>query len=215
MDFKNIELIVFDLDYTLLDSADGIVYCFNEARKSVGEPVVEAEEIKKNIGLPIENTFKVFGSKDPEKMRELFRKTARKGAMAERSFLLPGVFETIPELKKRGHRMAVASTKSRTEIERILEHLGIKNNFEAFVGSDEVKNAKPAPDPLLLMIERTGVPAHKMVYVGDHVVDIRSARAAGTGIIAVLGEGPCPKEDVEAEGPDIILEKIIEILKHF
>jgi len=207
MDMKDVKLVVFDLDYTLVDSGDGIAYCFNETRKWAGEPEIDPEKIKKRIGNPIEETFSIFGSAEPEKMRDHFRKLAREGAMRERSFLLDGVSEMLNEVKKRGYRMAVASTKSRPEIVSIMEHLGVDGYFEEYVGSDEVKSAKPSPDPLLLMMEKTGVAANDMVYVGDHIVDIQAARAAGVRVIAVAG-GPIEEDEVKAEGPDAFIEKI-------
>ncbi len=216
MDFKDAKAIVFDLDYTLIDSSEGIVYCFNEARKRVGEPAVEAESIKKRIGIPIDQTFALFGSKEPEAMRDMFRKIARDGAIAARSFLLTGVAETLALLKEKGYRMAVASTKSHAEIDRIMKHLGLDGNFEQYVGSDEVESAKPAPDPLILMAERLGLETREMVYVGDHVVDVLSAKSAGCrAIIVEAPTGPCSRAEIEAENPDAIIPDIKAILKLF
>jgi phosphoglycolate phosphatase len=210
MDGKNIGLVIFDLDYTLIDSSAGIVYCFNEARRRVGEAEVDAGLLIARIGLPIEDGFRVFGSRDPEGMRELFRKIARDGAMAERSFLLPGVSETLARLDTMGYRMAVASTKSRAEIERVLAHLGVLPYFAAVCGSDEVAHPKPAPDPILAVLARLGVAAERALYVGDHVVDVQAARAAGARVVAVEG-GPCGRERVLAEGPDAMLASIADL----
>ncbi|HUT54963.1 MAG TPA: HAD-IA family hydrolase [bacterium] len=211
MDFHDAKLLIFDLDYTLIDSSDGIVWCFNEARTRAGEPVIAADKLKARIGLPIEEGFRVFGSKDPEAMRELFRKLAREGAMAERSFLLPGVAETLPALKQKGYGLAVASTKSRPEIVAILKHLGVAGYFDEFAGSDEVKDPKPAPASLLLVMERLKAGPETTVYVGDHVVDVRAARAAGVRVIAVRG-GPCSPEEVDREKPDAFVSSIRGIL---
>lgn len=211
MILTDIKVLVFDLDYTLIDSSEGIVYCFNEARKMVGEPVEDQEVLIKRIWLPIVQSFEASGSSDPPKMREIFAKIAREGAMAERSFLLPGVVETIPALKKKGYRLAVASTKFRPQIEGILEHLDIKNYFEEFVGSDEVELPKPAPDSLLEVMDRMGVGPGQTVYVGDHVVDVNAARSAGVRVIVVEG-GPCAKDEIEALSPDCIISRISDIL---
>ena len=213
MDFRRIKALIFDLDYTLIDSSAGIVYCFNEARRRAGEPEVEPAKLVARIGLPIEDGFKVFGSKDPVAMRELFRQIARDGTMALRSFLLPGVAETLPALKERGYRLAVASTKSRPEIERVLEHFQVHRHFETFVGSDEVTNPKPAPDPLLLAMQRLAVTPKETTYVGDHVVDVQAAKAAGVRMIAVEG-GPCGRGEVEKEGPDLFLKGISGLLDY-
>jgi phosphoglycolate phosphatase len=212
MDFKNAELLIFDLDYTLVDSSQGIVYCFNEARRRAGEPEVAPEKIIQRIGHPIEETFLRFGSADPVARRVVFRQLAAAGAMAKGSFLLPGVAETIRALHQRGYRMAVASTKSRAEIIRILEHLGLADSFEAFCGSDEVQNAKPAPDSLLKVMEQTAVQPERTIYVGDHVVDIEAAKAAGVRIIALEG-GPCSHEEKVAAGPDALSPDLRGILR--
>jgi phosphoglycolate phosphatase len=207
MDFKNVELLIFDLDYTMIDSSKGIVYCFNEARRRAGEPEVAPEEIISRIGHPIEETFGRFGSADPVARRVVFRKLAAEGAMAKGSFLLPGVAETIRALHQRGYRLAVASTKSGAEIIRILVHLGLADYFEACCGSDEVPNAKPAPDSLLKVMEQARVKPERTVYVGDHVVDIEAAKAAGVRIIALEG-GPCSHEEKFAAGPDVLIKDL-------
>jgi len=211
MDTSGIECLIFDLDYTLIDSSDGIVYCFNEARRRTGEPEVEDGLLKARIGLPIEEGFKLFKSADPAAMRDLFRKIAGEGAMRKRSFLLPGVMQTIPRLKQRGYRLGVNSTKSRPEIVSILEHLEVAGYFEEFVGSDEVENPKPAPDSLVLAMRRMKVEPINTVYVGDHVVDIRAARAAGVRVVAVAG-GPCPIEDIKKEFPDSLVDTVGDLL---
>jgi phosphoglycolate phosphatase len=210
MDFSGIQTLAFDLDYTLIDSAEGIVYCFNEARKRAGEGEVEPELIRKRIGIPIDQTFRLYGSPDPKGMREIFRRIAREGAMAKRSFLLPGVTATLPRLKDMGYRLAVNSTKSRPEIESILGHLQVLHLFEAWVGSDEVRDPKPAPDSLILLLERLKLPPAALAYVGDHVVDVRAARAAFVRAIAVKG-GPCPFSDLEKETPDILLDSVADL----
>ncbi len=211
MNFQEVKAFIFDLDYTLIDSSEGIVHCFNEARKSAGESEVPFEKIKARIGIPIEQTFELYGSDDPLARRDDFRKLAREGTMAERSFLLPGVKEAIPAFAVAGFRLAVASTKSRAEIEAVLERLELISFFEAMVGSDEVPNAKPAPDSLLLLLEKMGLAAEEAVYVGDHVVDVQAARGAGMPVVAVRG-GPVNEEELKKELPDALVNNVAGIL---
>jgi len=210
MDFKETSVLIFDLDYTLIDSSEGIIHCFNQARKRAGEPEVEPEKLRSRIGLPIEESFRVFDSASPPKMRDLFREIARGGAMAELSFLLPGVKETIAALRDRGYRLAVASTKSGAEIIAVLEYLGIADFFEESIGSDQVASPKPAPDSLLKVMERMGVDPGETVYIGDHVVDIQAARSAGVRVIAIRG-GPCSPAEIAAEGPDQVIMNFEEL----
>ncbi len=210
-DLQDVKVLIFDLDYTLLDSSDGIVESFNQARLQAGEPEVEPATLKARIGLPIEETFRLFDSADPSAMRESFRKLARDGLLAKYSFLLPGVAQILPKLKNRGYRLAVASTKSRLEIIAVLEALGVKHYFEQFCGSDEVPSPKPAPDSLLLVMQRMEADPLETVYVGDHVVDIQAARAAEIRIIAIEG-GPCEPESLVREKPDTLIGSFEQIL---
>jgi phosphoglycolate phosphatase len=209
--FLKAKAFIFDLDYTLIDSSEGIVHCFNEARKRAGESEVSAEKIKARIGIPIEQTFELYGSDGPLARRDDFRKLAREGAMADRSFLLPGVKEAIPAFAEKGFRLAVASTKSHAEIEAILERLELNSFFEEIVGSDEVQNAKPAPDSLLLLLEKMGLAAEEAVYVGDHAVDVQAARSAGMPVVAVRG-GPVTEEELKKELPDVLVNNVAGIL---
>jgi phosphoglycolate phosphatase len=216
MDFRNAKLLVFDLDYTLMDTSAGIVFCFNETRRLYGEPAVDPELLKARIGYPINETFALYGSADPEGRRDVFRRLAREGGMASRSFLLPGVAETLPVLRARGYTLAIASTKSHAEIARVCVHLDVDRWFAAYVGSDEVPAAKPAPDPLLLVMTRVGIGPAETVYTGDHLVDISSARAAGVRVIALHGQGgPCPLADVRAAAPDALVGAFAELLDLF
>lgn len=210
MKSEAVKAFIFDLDYTLIDSSEGIVYCFNQARKRAGEPELPADRIKARIGIPIEQTFELYGSKDPLAMRDEFRRLSRQGAMANRSFLLPGIRSTIPALAARGFRLAVASTKSYAEIKTILEKLKLSSYFEEIAGSDDVESAKPAPDSLLLLLERMRLDPDQAVYVGDHVVDIQAARAAGMPVIAVRG-GPVSEQELKREDPDTILDNVSAI----
>ncbi len=211
MNLQSVKVIIFDLDYTLLDSSEGIVYCFNRARSRAGEPEVSPDKIKERIGIPIEQTFELYGSKEPLARRDEFRRVAREGAMAERSFLLPGVRDTIPALGSKGFRLAVASTKSGPEIQAILTRLEILSFFEEVAGADQVENAKPEPDSLLFLLDKMKLSPQEAVYVGDHIVDVRAARSANMGIIAIKG-GPVSDDDLAMESPDALLNNVSEIL---
>jgi phosphoglycolate phosphatase-like HAD superfamily hydrolase len=84
------------------------------------------------------------------------------------------------------------------------------------VGSDEVLAAKPAPDPLLLVMARVSIGPAETVYTGDHLVDIQSARAAGVRVIALHGQGgPCPLAAVKAAAPDALVGSFAELLDLF
>ena len=71
-----------------------------------------------------------------------------------------------------------------------------------------------APDPLLMVMERMKAAPAETVYVGDHVVDIRSARAAKVRAVAVEG-GPCSIDEVRAEKPDAIIKTVKDLIDLF
>jgi pyrophosphatase PpaX len=86
--------------------------------------------------------------------------------------------------------------------------------FETLVGGDETERHKPDPQPLLVAAERMGVAPEACAYVGDSPFDVRAARAAGMGALAVTWGRIHDREKLEREEPDAIVETAEELLEH-
>ena len=93
--------------------------------------------------------------------------------------MYPWVPETVSALRATGCRLGIVSSKYRYRIERILAESGLAPHFEVIVGGEDVSQLKPDPAALLLALQRLGLSAADVLYVGDHPVDAAAASRAG------------------------------------
>jgi phosphoglycolate phosphatase len=127
--------------------------------------------------------------------------------------LLPGVVETIPELFRRGYRMAVCSNKRVEFTRQLVTALGLGEYFKAVLGPEDVDN-QPKPHPAMVLegLSRVDATSTEAVYVGDMSVDVHTARAAGVPVWLVFG-GAAGREDAMASNPDRLLSHFGELLE--
>ena len=122
-----------------------------------------------------------------------------------------GVVSTLEILKAQGIRLAIVSTKQLKSIERGLQILGATHLFETVVGSDDVTNVKPNPEPILLAIERLGVTKEETLMIGDNSHDIEGGKNAGvkTAGVAWSIKG---QDFLKQFNPDYILQHMTDLL---
>jgi AHBA synthesis associated protein len=200
--------VIFDLDGVLVDSFEVMRLAFAHAFREVvgdGEPPFEVyrqhlgayfPDIMRRMGLPaeLEGPF----------VRESYR-------LADGIELYAGVTEVLTELRGRGIRCAVATGKSGVRARSLLDGLGVLGFFDHVIGSDEVAAPKPAPDIVLRALQLLRVDRQAAVMIGDAVLDLRSAQAAGVTAVAALW-GECDRDVLLAAGPDASLETPGELL---
>lgn len=205
--------VLFDFDYTLADSSDAIVECFGAGLAAVGLPTVAPERIRRTIGLPLPEALRTLhGVADAAlatRFREGFHALAER-IMHERTRVFVPVAEVTGALRAAGLATGICSTKRRGQIERILARHDLLDRFDAIVGGEDVVRHKPAPDSLLLALERLGVAADRAVYVGDHRVDADAAARAGVAFVAVLS-GPSPRTDFTGAAVGAFLDSLAEL----
>ncbi len=196
------KLIAWDFDGTLVDSRPLIEAGMDHTLKALGQPRSLMAEWLKCVGLPLEEGIRhTFGHLDLEYAVVL--KAYRSYAHAEEEHLLrpfPGISELLVELRDRGVRMALATSKRRVPVLRQLALLGWEGTFDPIITPDEVTHGKPHPESLELMQAQTGLPAAEILMVGDTSFDLDMARAAGVPSVAV-GHGFATQEALAACGP--------------
>jgi 2-phosphoglycolate phosphatase len=202
--------IVFDLDGTLADSYAAIAASVNHVRAHHKLPPLPEAEVRRYVGHGLGHLLACLApGTDPEANAARYRVHHEKVMLAE-TRLLPGVADTLAALRRRGLRLAICSNKLRVFSHKLLEHLGIVSHFEAVLGPEDVPHLKPAPDMLQAALARLRVSPDEAVYVGDMVVDVQTARAAGVEIWAVA-TGSEAADALRAAGPDRLLIKFSEI----
>lgn len=205
--------VLFDFDYTLADSSDAIVECFGAGFAALGLPAAAPDAIRRTIGLPLPEALRsLHGIEDgvlAERFRAGFHALAER-IMHERTRVFPPVADVIAGLRAAGVATAICSTKRRDQIERILARHALADHFDAVVGGEDVPRHKPAPDALLLALERLGVEPGRALYVGDHHVDADAASRAGIEFVAVLS-GPSLRADFAGRAVRAFLASVAEL----
>lgn len=211
---KEYEYYIFDFDGTISDTVPGIKNCIKYACEFYNIPIDDDKNLDFFVGPPLFVGFKtVFGVDDElsnklvEKYRERYKVTA-----ADESFLYPEVKEMLSTLKKKGKKLAVASSKPTPFIIAIAEKLGIKDYFDTIVGETFGHNESSKKDLINEAFENLGATdKSKAVMVGDRFYDIEGAKGAGVdGIGAVYGFGN-EKELIDA-GAVALLHKPSDLL---
>ncbi|MBK9314310.1 MAG: HAD-IA family hydrolase [Acidobacteria bacterium] len=123
-----------------------------------------------------------------------------------------GVEPLLKNLKSRGHRLGVVSSKIRAGVERGLNLFAMAGFFDCLIGAEDVINHKPHPEPLLRAAELMNGSPRQTLYVGDSIHDVAAGRAAGMTTVAVSW-GPFPRLDLENALPDYLLEQPEDLLE--
>ncbi len=210
------ETVVFDFDYTLADSSRAVVECVTVAFNAMGLTVPAEDEIRRTIGLSLPETLGRLAAEPHRHRAEEFRAFFRARSdevMVQWTVMLPGVPDAVRELKRRGYRLGIVSTKFRMRIEATLEREGLRDLFDTIVGGEDVREFKPHPEGLLMAAERLEAKPEEMVYVGDSVTDAETAKRAGVPFIALL-TGMTPREELEVYEPRAVLADVGGLAEH-
>ncbi len=192
--------LIFDFDYTLGDSTEGIVACVNTALGRLGYAPADREEIRKTIGLHLEETYLVLTKDVKEERAEKFSIYFREKAdeiMTESTSFFPGALELLEKWDSQGVCLAIVTTKYHYRIEAILEKFEASGLFDVIVGGEDVRRPKPDPEGVLQVLDKWRLPKDQVLYVGDSLVDARTAQAAGVDFAGVT-TGTTLKAELEA-----------------
>ena len=144
--------VLFDFDFTLADSSEGVVVCMNHALGRLGLPPAPADAIRRTIGLDLPTALRILAGEEwrsrEEEFFEHFVTKADEVMVASTSFL-PGAARVLRTLHESGFRVGVVTTKYRHRVEDVLERDGLRGVVDIVVGVDDVPRPKPAPDGLV------------------------------------------------------------------
>ena len=180
-------LAVFDLDGTIIDSAESLLEAHEATWASVGAKCPPKERILSLTGLPLIEIMQKLGPDyDPLALAGIYSEAYVKAARHER------LFEGITELLAQPFRAAVATGKSQRGAERVVKQFGFENRFEVVLGGNSVPNPKPNPDLLYSIMKITGT--KDLVMIGDTTYDLEMAHSAGVKGIGVSWGHHNPEE---------------------
>ena len=208
---KQFDLIVFDWDGTLADSTAIIAQALQSACRDLGEPVPDDVAARFVIGLGLADTFALIAPQLASHRHGELRERYRHHYLARDATvpLFPGARELLDDLRRAGHRLAVATGKSRVGLDRsLIGHL-LVDHFHATRCADEGR-PKPHPDMLLHLMARLRVAPERTLMIGDTTHDLELARAAGTHAVGVA-YGAHELEGLVAAKPLAIVHSIAEL----
>ena len=198
--------VVFDLDGTVADTVGLIIASYDHALNNVLGHRPDPRQVRTWIGRTL---WATFGEHWPDHVDELVA-TYRTWNRANAHRLItgfPGVAELIDDLAGAGITAGVATSKGRDAAIESLALAGV--HLPVTVAMEDTALHKPNPEPILLALQRLGC-AGPAVYVGDAVVDIEAARAAGLDSIAVTW-GAGDAEALDAAGPTAVATSVNEL----
>lgn len=212
---KNYDIIVFDLDGTITASDLGITNSIKYALNYFGIKK-DNDSLKRHIGPALSVTFREYVGDDEEKIQLAIKKYREyyvdHGGMLENK-VYEGVEETLKEIKNKGKKIILASSKPMVFCEKILQHFNLDKYFDFIGGSNLDETRCKKVEVITYSLENIGkTPDKNVLMVGDREYDILGAKELGLDSVGVLfGYGD--KVELEKAGATYIIEKMTDLLK--
>ncbi|GLS90225.1 phosphoglycolate phosphatase [Psychromonas marina] len=224
MKFNNKQVILFDLDGTLIDSAPDLALAINHMLTTLGRETFSDDLIRSWVGNGAQVIVKrgLSGKADFDqdidpalfdKALDIFLTFYAKNLCVD-TVTYANVRSTLKILKAQGYRLVIVTNKPFDFIEPILEGLQLTGLFELLLGGDSLPERKPSPLPLLHVCETLSVTPEQCVMVGDSKNDILAANAANMQSIG-LTYGYNYGEDIAEHKPDFVCSDFADIIAPF
>ena len=213
---QNLKAVIFDLDGTLVDTADEFVPVVQTLRAEHGRDAMDPQRIRASVsngaralvslGLDMSEDAPEFES---QRLRLLELYSDVLGSLAKP---YPGIESLLRELEQRGVAWGISTNKPRQYTEPLLQRLAIQPQPGSVVCPDDVAERKPHPESLHLNCRELGCSPQEAIYVGDHLRDIEAGRRAGMYTIAAAYGYIEPGDDPNGWGADACVQCSTELL---
>ncbi|MDR2878088.1 MAG: phosphoglycolate phosphatase [Chromatiales bacterium] len=212
------EMVLIDLDGTLVDTVPDLACAVDVMMGELGMPLRGEARVRQWIGNGVERLVRraLIDAVDGEPDEALFRRAypiflrEYEENVCEHSRLYPGVREGVDFLKDAGYQIGCVTNKGARFTEPLLKALGLFNAFGIVVSGDALPKKKPDPMPLFHAAEFFGVAPQRSLMVGDSISDVQAARAAGFGIVCVP-YGYNHGHDIRDAKPDAVIASLAEL----
>jgi phosphoglycolate phosphatase len=205
------ELLIFDLDGTLVDSQEDIAAGVNYMRSIYSLPALPVAGVLEHVGQGVPHLIKNVLGKDyldrSEEATDHYREYYS-NHLLDNTVLYPGVKEALESLKN--IPIALVSNKPTKYCLATLEGLGITYYFRWVLGGDALEERKPNPAPLLKIIREAGAGPENTVMVGDSIYDLQAGQGAGAKVCMVT-YGYGDPEILKKNNPDFMIGDLREL----
>jgi phosphoglycolate phosphatase len=212
------QMILIDVDGTLVDSVPDLAYCVDVMMDRLGRPPHGEAAVRNWVGNGVERLVRraLVGQLDGEPADADFARAypifldLYAENTSKRSVLYPGVREGLNWMAAAGYRLGCVTNKAAQFTLPLLTDLGVIDRFGIVVSGDTLAQKKPDPAPLLHAAAHFGVEPAQSLMVGDSVSDVTAARAAGFHIVC-MSYGYNHGEDIRLAKPDHVIDSMVEI----
>ena len=209
------QYIFFDFDGTLVDTSEGIFYSLAYALECMGETAMSEQDMRRFIGPPLEWSFVTYNNmskQDADKATEHFRKVYKIDGVNMHK-VYDGVIETLKELKSRGKKLIIATSKPEPLAVQIMKDNGFYDYFDVISGAtfDGKRSTKEQVLNYALSLAKPDS-LSDCVLVGDSKSDAVGANAVGMDFVGVL-YGFGARKDLKIDNTKALIEKLTDLLK--
>jgi len=208
---KKYKLYVFDFDGTLIDTRTDIARTFQVFLGEFGYPEPSLDEVRSAIGGGAKQAIAKLCDmsesdidKNLDRFLELYAQLC-----ADNTTIYEGGEELVRRLKSEGALLAVITMKAKIPTMNIIKKHKLESLFDDVISYDDVEKRKPDPQSMNLLLEKYGLSPGDALMIGDTVVDLRFAKAAGVDAVAMT-YGYGKTDEVLAEKPQYLLDSFLD-----
>lgn len=206
-------LVIFDLDGTLIDSKLDLVHSVNAARAYMGLAPISADLVASYVGsgAPVLMRRALGPDASEAEVHTALRYFLDyyRDHMLDNTYLYPGVREALDRMHGAGTQMAVLTNKPVRFSQALVSGLGLGSHFFRIYGGNSFEQKKPDPVGILTLLEESGIAKERTIMVGDSNVDVRTARNAQVRACGVTyGFQP---ETFEQDPPDLVVDDMQQL----
>ncbi len=208
-----IKAVLFDFDGTIVDTNELILNSWRHLYKTVLGRECRDEEVTVSFGEALWDSVRDrFPGYNTDELVDIYRKYNRQ-IFLEQVKIYPGMKELLVELKRRGIKTAVVTSRGITTSTMGIEKYGLADYLDVIITCEDTDAHKPDPLPCQIAMDRLSVKPDECIMIGDSRLDIQCAHNAGVKGVLVNWTICCPeKMRVENSKPDYIIDKAEEIL---
>ncbi len=207
---RAVKAVIFDVDGVLVDTGRLHLEAWRALARELGLPPPDERWFRRTFGRRNEEILKTL-LPHPPSQGELERLSRRKEALFRRLAKgkiepLPGALALVRALKRRGFRLGIGTSTPPENLQMILEELGLRGAFDAWVTGADVERGKPDPEVFLKAAARLGVPPARCAVIEDAPAGVEAAKRAGMRAVAVTTTAE--PEALQAKGADLVVDSL-------
>ncbi len=209
---KAYQLVIFDWDGTLMDSAAKIIRCMQNAARHCEVSIPTDDEVAHIIGISLKPAIMQLFRTQDEQLADRLVQAYKEAYLREDTIPCPlfeGAEDLLSVLSEKGKTLAVATGKARRGLDRAWRDTHTGRFFTTSRCADEA-HSKPSPDMLLQILDELNISANDALMIGDTTYDMQMAQAIGMDRVGV-SYGVHAQVNLEKHHPETIVHSIAEL----